>query len=79
MTCPAQDLPRPPRHCADLVDYLRKQLDLAAAPSCACPDLDVTSPDDLRRGERAFVKGYADGCPIHGLDGTEPMYRRAIS
>jgi hypothetical protein len=56
--------------------YLRHRVTLANTATCACPDLDVTGPEDLRRGQRAFVKGYTDGCPIHGVDGTEPYYQR---
>jgi hypothetical protein len=46
---------------------------------CSCPDVDVTGPADLVRGERAYVKGYSDSCPVHGLDGTEPLYHRRRS
>lgn len=61
----------------DLVDYLRERLAHASEVTCCCPDIDVSGIEDLRRGERAYVRGYNDRCPIHGLDGTEPAYRRA--
>jgi hypothetical protein len=60
----------------DLVDYLRDRLNRATDPVCGCPDVDVTSVDDLRRGERTFVKGYDETCPVHGFDGSEPTYRK---
>ena len=61
---------------SDLVDYLRLRLAHTTDAVCRCPDVEISSTEDLRRHERVFVKGHADDCPVHGFEGTEPTYRR---
>jgi len=60
----------------DLVDYLRDKLVHADDVVCSCPDIDVSTWADQARGERPTVKGYEPTCPVHGIDGSEPIYRR---
>jgi hypothetical protein len=53
-----------------------REIVITVEPSCSCPDVDVTNFGDMARMERVFTTGYADDCRIHGLDGTNPIYRR---
>jgi hypothetical protein len=46
---------------------------------CSCPDIDVSTSRDLGDGHTRTVRGYVSTCSVHGLDGTQPLYRRAGS
>jgi len=42
---------------------------------CSCPRLDATNVGQAARGEVHTLTGYGPDCPVHGINGTEPIYR----
>lgn len=48
---------------------------ITAEAECSCPRVDITTSGDLARGEIHTIAGYGPDCAIHGLNGTEPIYR----
>lgn len=54
------------------------ELRLTVVPKCECPDLDITTVEDIRNGIHRFIKGWAADCPVHGYEGTDPTYRKVM-